>query len=170
MAVKRGIAIGSRVTSSGSDKRATSSPAATAEEREQQTLGQQLSDEPRPLRAERGADRELFLAPNGSGQLQAHDVRNCDEKDEEHGGGQREQRRTELACRFVLHRHDQCADRGVLVGIGFLHSLVDLVELRHGSVHADVRTNAREHSQMMTGPARPRLIGVAERAPDLRSR
>jgi hypothetical protein len=141
----------------------------TTEQREQQAFRQQLSDKPRSPSPQRGTNREFLLAPDGTSELQVDDIRHGDEKHEQHRGGQCEQGRPEFARRLGLHRHDFRADRRVLVGVRLLHSLVDLVELSHRGVHVHVRTNSREHSQMMTRPTRPRLIRVTEHAPDLRS-
>ena len=95
-----------------------------AERGEEQTLGQELREQPRTAGAERDAEREFLFTPHGAGELKIDDVRHRDEQHEQRSRREREERAAKIAGHLVLERYDRRADRRVFLRIRPLEALV----------------------------------------------
>ncbi len=91
-------------------------PSASAGDRENETLGDGLTEEPEPSRAERRAHRVLRVALQAARQQQSRDVRAGDEEDDGHGSKERNEQAPAITIEHVLDGHDSGGDalqRGV---------------------------------------------------------
>ncbi len=86
-------------------KYANKQPERHAADGEDQALDQQLAHEPAAAGAERRSDRHLLLARRGAGEQHVRDVAARDEQQQADGGGERVERRAELADDVVHPAH-----------------------------------------------------------------
>ena len=73
-------------------------------DRQQHALGHELPEQPPPPRAKRGAERELPVAPFGSGQQQVRQIRARDQQDEADGSLEHPDRAIRAAQHLLLQR------------------------------------------------------------------
>ena len=85
-----------------------------ADRREEDALGQELLQQPAAARAQRRADRELFLTSEGAREQQVGDVGAGDQQDEADGAEQHQQRTADVADDLLVQRHD--AERQAAIG------------------------------------------------------
>ena len=77
-----------------------------AAEREHEAFGQQLADQARARRAERGPHRDLRLTRGGAGEQQVREIRARDQQDRADRREQQEQRRAEASADVRLQRRE----------------------------------------------------------------
>ena len=129
-------------------------------------LSEQLPDEPRPCRAECGANGQLALTRARSCQEQVGDVRAGDEQHESNRAGEHEERRANVAGQLLAQAHDPRRPAGIEVG-------KHLRQVQRDLSHVDLRafdSNARLQTadDRQRSPARnPRLRREPDRQPDV---
>ena len=108
VSASRGISAGARAISHDLAHHAIDDAAARAAEREHHRFGQQLTDDPRPVRAEREAHGNLAPPRGGAAEQQARGVGAGDGQHERHRADEDEQRLTHDAEELLAHRlnHD----------------------------------------------------------------
>jgi hypothetical protein len=140
-----------------------------AAQRQHQALGEELSGQPAPARAERGTDGQLALPGDAPGQEQVGDVGAGDEQDEADGHREHEEGRTDARRRRLGERPHVHLDR---------FPLAEQQVRRHGARHRAGRRRSlglgleRRHA----GPQAPQgredldaaLLRVLRRIDDIR--
>jgi hypothetical protein len=77
-----------------------------ADRRQDDALGDQLTNDAPAVAADGGTDRELALARRGAHQQQVGDIRARDQQHEHHRAHQRDQLRSHVGDQVVVHRLD----------------------------------------------------------------
>ena len=80
--------------------------AQTTDARKHEALGQQLTDQPRPTGAKRGANRKLAVTRRRPRQEEVGDVGAGNQENERHSGGEHDECGTDVAGQLLAQRHD----------------------------------------------------------------
>src|SRR5205085_4145845 len=108
---------------------------------ERETLDEELPNEPGSTRPERGADGELPCPSGGAHQREIRDVRTCEEENEKHGAGEREERWLHAPEDLVANRlHDRVGPVRLLPGIRAREPLLDRAHHRRDARRVAART------------------------------
>ena len=107
-----------------------------AREREQQTLDEELADEPSRTRAERGTRDDFVRARGGASEEQVGDVGARCGKHQSDSAHQQPERLVNLAKHIVGERHQLNAKRPVGPGSGHIQPFLDGIELGGGRANA----------------------------------
>ena len=101
----------------------------SSRERKQNSLGENLAENTSRRCAQRGSNRDLFLATEGLRQRQIGDVDASDQKDESYSSQQNQQRGTHIGDQILLHGDDHGAPSFVIVGILLLQPVGNRIHL-----------------------------------------
>ena len=108
---------GSSAISASTPQTASSRPSAPPMIAEDDALGEQLPNQPRPAGAERGANRDLALARRGPRQQQVRDVDTRNQQHEADGAEQQPERLANIAHHRLVQRHRRDAQSFVAVRV-----------------------------------------------------
>ena len=121
-------------------------------ERERQTLGQQLPDQPSAARSQRLPDTEFADARRRTAQLQIGHVGTNDQKQHAHGGEQHRHCGALFLCQGVVETNEPHAHFGVRVGIHLLQAARNGCHLPVGMFEGDAMAEAGDHIQIVRPP------------------
>ncbi|MDQ3137822.1 MAG: hypothetical protein M3Q93_09600 [Gemmatimonadota bacterium] len=127
---------------------------ASAGQRQQHALGQELTHEPLPAGAKRGPDGDLLRAGRGARQQQIGDVGACDQEHEPDGAQQHQQRGAHIPGG---PRGERCGDQAPVGRIGVRVLTLELfgegTDLGGCLLHRDTGPKPRDQVEELVGPS-----------------
>ena len=138
-------------------------PARSTRERQNETLGQRLSNEAGCARTKRETYRRFALTRGGLHEQQVADVRARDQKQKGNGSEQHEQRQPRVADEKAMQRHEAGAHHAIRLRVLMLQTFDDSLQLCVGLLDRESRLEPRDDAEPVR--ATERDVGARRRIP-----
>ncbi len=115
------------------------------EKREQNTLGEELTDQARTVAAHRHSQRHLLLTIGGAREEEVRHIRARDQEDQDHRPEKQQQRRPQVADHGVQHRLHRHALTGVGHGMLLSEPFRESLDIGSRLLHRDALLHAPDH-------------------------